>query len=93
MAELGMKAKSPFCKPVCHAVFRERLFINMVLQHPDPFLADADKGETSQGTESPTEIKRAWSLLQVTICSRVFLTMHSVAGPETFILFVNCGWF
>lgn len=24
MSELGMKAKSPFCKPVCHAVFRER---------------------------------------------------------------------
>lgn len=53
-----MKAESPFCKVVCCAVFRERLFINTVLQHPDPFLANIDKGETSQGTESPTEMKK-----------------------------------
>jgi len=59
MAEMGMKAKSPLCKPVCCTVFRERLFINTVLQRLDPFLADPDKGETLQGMESPTEMKRA----------------------------------
>lgn len=61
MSELSMKAKSPFCK--CPAVIREKFFINTVLQHSDPFLADTDKGETSQGMESPSELKRAWSLL------------------------------